>query len=305
MRLITYSHDDVSSIGLEVDAGILNLPNFASVFASEYNLTDEGFPSKMIDFLQSYSGINKARELCEKYTELPEDKRPNQISQDTVKYKAPIRRPGKIIALGLNYKDHIEETGREVPDFPVIFGKFPSSIANPNEEIPIPEITDQLDWEVELGIVVGRNCKNATEDDALNYVAGYTIVNDLSARDLQNSDGQWIRGKSLDGLCPMGPCIVTTDELGAAANLEMYTKVNGVTKQKSTTANLLFGVPEIVSYLSKSFTLEPGDVIATGTPSGVGFARDPPEFLKPGDEMELYVEGIGTLRNKIVAKNPA
>ncbi|MFO7837032.1 MAG: fumarylacetoacetate hydrolase family protein [Candidatus Thorarchaeota archaeon] len=299
---MSYSLNGVSSIGLELNAGILNLPEIASRFGREYQLTEKGFPRDMMKLLQSESGIDMADELEKKYNELSEDEKLNLISRDHINYEAPIHRPGKIVALGLNYKDHIRETGRQVPDFPVIFAKFPSSVVNPNEEIPIPQVTDQLDWEVELGVIIGKNCKNVTEDNALDYVAGYTIINDLSARDLQHDDGQWVRGKSLDGLCPMGPCIVTVDELGSADDLKMYTKVNGVTKQDSTTGNLLFGVQEIVSYLSKSFTLEPGDVIATGTPSGVGFARDPPEFLNPGDEMELYIEGIGTLTNKIVEK---
>ncbi|MGV9168685.1 MAG: fumarylacetoacetate hydrolase family protein [Promethearchaeia archaeon] len=299
---MSYSHNGVSSIGLELDAGILDLPEIASRFGGKYQLTEKDFPRDMMKLFQSESGIGIIGELKKKYNELSEDEKPNLISRDHINLKAPIQRPGKIVALGLNYKDHIQETGRTVPDFPVIFAKFPSSVANPNEEIPIPQMTGHLDWEVELGVIIGKNCKNVTEDDALDYVAGYTIINDLSARDLQHDDGQWVRGKSLDGLCPMGPCIVTVDELGSADDLKMYTKVNGVTKQDSTTANLLFGVHEIVSYLSKFFTLEPGDVIATGTPSGVGFARDPPEFLCPGDEMELYIEGIGTLTNKIVEK---
>lgn len=300
MRLVTFSQNGASSIGLEIDDGILDLPMAVSLLDDDNHLTDEQFPSKMIDLLKMDSGVEKVREIERRYDELAEGDGPTLISWDDIEYRAPIDRPGKIVALGLNYKDHIEETGRAVPDFPVIFAKFPSSVADPDEEIPIPQVTDQLDWEVELGIVIGTNCKNVTEDDALDYVAGYTIINDLSARDLQKDDGQWIRGKSLDGLCPMGPCIVTTEELGKADNLEMYTKVNGITKQESTSANLLFSVPEIVSYLSKSFTLEAGDVIATGTPSGVGFARNPPEFLEPGDEVELYIEGIGKLRNRII-----
>lgn len=302
MRLISYYQEDTSSIGLELDSGVLDLPAIASSFGNKYSLGLDNFPQNMKEFLEQESMLDIARELWRKFNELPESQKPNLLSPGSIKCKAPIHRPGKIVALGLNYKEHIEETGREVPDFPVIFAKFPSSVVGPDEEIPIPQVTEQLDWEVELGVVIGRDCKNVNEDEALEYVAGYTIINDLSARDLQNDDGQWIRGKSLDGLCPMGPCIVTVDELGAATNLEMYTKVNGVIKQDSTTANLLFGVPEIVSYLSKSFTLEAGDVLATGTPSGVGFARDPPEFLEPGDEVELYIEGIGTLRNRIVEK---
>jgi acylpyruvate hydrolase len=216
-----------------------------------------------------------------------------------VRFVAPIRRPGKIVALGLNYRDHIEETGKEVPEFPVVFAKFPSSVIGPDEEIAIPKVSKKIDWEVELGVVIGKTCKNVAEEEAVDYVAGYTIVNDVSSRDLQRSDGQWIRAKSIDTFCPMGPCIKTADELGDASELKMHTKVNGVMKQDSNTSNLLFNVKQIISYLSKSFSLEPGDVIATGTPSGVGFARDPPEYLKSGDEVELFIEGIGYLRNKV------
>jgi len=204
------------------------------------------------------------------------------------------------MALGKNYLDHVEETGSEVPAFPVVFAKFPSSVIGPDDSIQIPEVSSKIDWEVELGVVIGKACKNVSEKKALDFVAGYTVINDVSARDLQLDDGQWVRAKSLDGFCPMGPCIVTQDELGDASNLKMHTKVNGALKQDSSTSKMMFSVPKIVSYLSNSFTLEPGDVIATGTPSGVGFVRNPPEFLKPGDKVELYIEKIGYLRNKII-----
>jgi acylpyruvate hydrolase len=222
-------------------------------------------------------------------------------TKNAIKLEAPVQRPGKIIALGLNYKDHIDETNSDVPNNPIVFAKFSSSIVGPDYQISIPKVTKKLDWEVELGVVIGKRCKEVSEKDALEYIAGYTIVNDLSARDIQRGDRQWVRGKSLDGLCPMGPCIVTTDELGDASRLKMHTKVNGVKKQESTTSNLLFNVVQIVSFLSHSFTLEPGDVIATGTPSGVGYSRDPPEFLQPGDEVEVYIEKIGYLRNKMIS----
>ena len=212
---------------------------------------------------------------------------------------APLSRPGKIVALGKNYLDHVEETDSEVPEFPIIFAKFPSSVVGPDDYISIPEVSSKIDWEVELGVVIGKTCKSVSEKKSLDFVAGYTVINDISARDLQMNDGQWVRSKSLDGFCPMGPCIVTQDELGDASNLKMHTKVNGVVKQESSTSKLIFKVPKIVSYLSNSFTLEPGDVIATGTPSGVGSARNPPEFLKNGDKVEVYIEKIGYLRNKI------
>jgi len=240
------------------------------------------------------------RQIVQRYQKTPEGERIMTRPLSAVTLEAPLSRPGKIVALGKNYLDHVEETGSEVSDFPVIFAKFPSSVIGPDDNIPIPEVSSKIDWEVELGIVIGKTCKSVSVKKSLEFIAGYTVINDLSARDLQMNDGQWVRGKSLDGFCPMGPCIVTQDELGDASKLNMHTKVNGVIKQESNTSNLIFNVPKIISYLSKSFTLEPGDVIATGTPSGVGFFRNPPEFLKAGDKVELYIEKIGYLRNKII-----
>ncbi|MBD3407406.1 MAG: FAA hydrolase family protein [Candidatus Lokiarchaeota archaeon] len=300
MRLVTYSRLGVPSIGVELEKGILDIPEAASRFGRQYHIHGHSFPHSILDLLRWDSGIEVVKQIVSSYHKTPLDEKPMLYNKSSISYEAPIQRPGKIIALGLNYRDHIEETGRDIPDFPVIFAKFPSCVVGPDTEVKVPEVTKQLDWEVELGIVMGHLTKNVEPENALDKVAGYTIINDLSARDLQHSEGQWVRGKSLDGLCPMGPSIVTTDELGDASGLRMHTKVNGVTKQESNTSNLLFGTKEIVSFLSKSFSLEPGDVIATGTPSGVGFARDPPEFLNPGDEVELYIEKIGYLRNRIV-----
>lgn len=301
MRLVTYSRMGVPSIGLELEDGILDIPETASRFGRKYHVHGHSFPTTMIDLLRWESGVEVVRQIWKSYMSAEVNERPMTYNKSNIRLEAPISRPGKIVALGLNYRDHADETGMEVPEFPVIFAKFPSSVMGPDDEIPIPKVTKKLDWEVELGVVIGRTCKNVLEEAALDYIAGYTILHDLSARDLQKSDGQWIRGKSLDGLCPLGPCIVTKDELGDASGLKMQTRVNGVIKQDSNTSNLIFGVRQIVSYLSQSFTLEPGDIIATGTPSGVGFARSPPEFLSPGDEVELYIEKIGYLRNKIIA----
>ncbi len=301
MRLVTYSRMGVPSIGLELEDGILDIPETASRFGRKYHVHGHSFPTTMIDLLRWESGVEVVRQIWKSYMSAEVNERPMTYNKSNIRLEAPISRPGKIVALGLNYRDHADETGMEVPEFPVIFAKFPSSVMGPDDEILIPKVTKKLDWEVELGVVIGRTCKNVLEEAALDYIAGYTILHDLSARDLQKGDGQWIRGKSLDGLCPLGPCIVTKDELGDASGLKMQTRVNGVIKQDSNTSNLIFGVRQIVSYLSQSFTLEPGDIIATGTPSGVGFARDPPEFLSPGDEVELYIEKIGYLRNKIIA----
>lgn len=300
MRLLTYSRLGVPSIGVEVEGGILDIPEAALHFGSTYLMNGQRFPSNMKDLLAWESGIEAVRTFADRFHKLPLADRPFTFPSNSVKIMAPILRPGKIVALGLNYKEHIEETGRETPGFPVIFAKFPSCIMNPDDVIPMPKVSDKLDWEVELAVVIGKLCKEVDEAQALDYIAGYTIINDVSARDLQREDGQWIRGKSLDGLGPLGPCIVTVDELGDGSGLTMQTRINGVLKQNSTTSLLRYGVRQIISHLSQSFTLEPGDIIATGTPSGVGFARDPPEYLKPGDEMELFIEKIGYLRNRII-----
>jgi 2-keto-4-pentenoate hydratase/2-oxohepta-3-ene-1,7-dioic acid hydratase in catechol pathway len=299
MRLVTYSRMGVPSIGVELESGILDIPDAASHFGRKYHVRGHSFPATMMDLLNWESGIDVVRQIVQRYDKTPEGERIMTRPLSSVTLDAPLSRPGKIVALGKNYLDHVEETGSEIPEFPVIFAKFPSSVIGPNDYIPIPEVSSKIDWEVELGIVIGRTCKGVSEKKSLEFVAGYTVINDISARDLQMNDGQWVRSKSLDGFCPMGPCIVTQDELGDASKLKMHTKVNGVIKQESSTSNLIFNVPKIISYLSKSFTLEPGDVIATGTPSGVGFVRNPPEFLKVGDKVEVYIEKIGYLRNKI------
>lgn len=299
MRLVTYSRMGVPSIGVELESGILDIPDAASHFGRKYHVRGHSFPTTMMDLLHWESGIDVVRQIVQRYKKTPEGERIMTRPLKAVTLEAPLSRPGKIVALGKNYLDHVEETGSEAPDFPVIFAKFPSSVIGPDDYIPIPKVSSKIDWEVELGVVIGKTCRNVSKKKSLDFVAGYTVINDVSARDLQMNDGQWIRGKSLDGFCPMGPCIVTEDELGDASKLKMHTKVNGVIKQESSTSNLIFNVPKIISYLSKSFTLEPGDVIATGTPSGVGFVREPPEFLKAGDQVELYIEKIGYLRNKI------
>ncbi|MFW9812234.1 MAG: fumarylacetoacetate hydrolase family protein [Candidatus Thorarchaeota archaeon] len=289
----------VPSIGVELESGILDIPDAASHFGRKYHVRGHSFPSTMLELLQWSAGISVVSQIIDRYEKTPEEERLMTYPLDSVTLEAPISRPGKIVALGKNYLDHVEETGSEVPAFPVVFTKFSSSVIGPNDPIVIPKVSSMIDWEVELGVVIGKSCKDVSEEQSLDYVAGYTIIHDVSARDIQLGDGQWVRGKSLDTFCPMGPCIVTCDELGNASGLSMYTKVNGETKQNSSTSNLIYKVEQIVSFLSKSFTLEPGDVIASGTPSGVGFVRDPPEFLKPDDSVEMYIEKIGYLRNPV------
>ena len=219
---------------------------------------------------------------------------------------APPLRPGKIVAIGLNYLDHVRETGMEAPERPLVFTKFPSSVIGPGEAIEIdPALTQRVDWEVELAVVVGRRARRLDPATALDCVFGYTVANDVSARDVQFSDGQWVRGKSLDTFCPLGPVVVTGDELGDPQRLRLRTIVNGETVQDSSTAEMIFGVAELLAFCSASFTLEPGDVLLTGTPWGCGEFMDPKRSLQPGDVVETEVEGIGRLRNPVVAAPPA
>lgn len=214
---------------------------------------------------------------------------------------APLR-PRNIVAIGLNYADHIKETGMEAPQRPLVFGKFTSSVIGPGDDIRVDgSLTSQVDWEVELAVVIGRTARRLPLQDALDAVFGYTVANDVSARDLQFSDGQWTRGKSLDTFCPLGPAVVTPDELGDPQSLALRTRVNGELVQDSSTAEMVFGVAELISFCSHSFTLEAGDVLLTGTPWGCGAFMDPPRFLAPGDVVETEVEGIGTLRNVVRA----
>jgi 2-keto-4-pentenoate hydratase/2-oxohepta-3-ene-1,7-dioic acid hydratase in catechol pathway len=214
---------------------------------------------------------------------------------------APILRPPKIVAIGLNYRDHAAESNMEIPTEPLVFAKFPSSIAGPFDPIHAhTDLTERLDYEVELGVVIGKLARKLSPENALGYVFGYTVVNDLSARDLQFADKQWVRAKSLDSHCPVGPWIITRDEIPDPGKLRLGCDVNGVRLQDSSTEHLVFGVPELISRLSYSFTLEPGDLIITGTPAGVGFARKPPVYLKPGDVVKTWIEGIGELENTVV-----
>jgi len=212
----------------------------------------------------------------------------------------PLKTPSKIVCVGLNYHDHCRETGIAAPERPLIFAKFPSSLVGPDAAIEWPdELTEQVDWEAELAVVIGRRIKRASEREALDAIFGYTAANDVSARDLQFADQQWVRAKSLDTFCPLGPVIVTPDEFGDPQDKRLLARVNGETMQDSTTAEMIFGVAEIVSFLSQACTLEPGDLILTGTPWGVGGFRDPPVFLKPGDSVEIEVEGVGVLANNV------
>lgn len=215
-----------------------------------------------------------------------------------IKLAAPVNRPGKIIAIGLNYAEHAAEGKRDNPEQPLIFAKFPNSIIGCNENITwSSKITKKVDFEAELAVVIGERTSSCTTDEALSKVLGYTCGNDVSARDLQFGDKQWVRGKSLDSFCPLGPWLVTADEIKDPQTLAIRSRLNGKIMQESNTANMIFPVAKLVSYLSHHFTLEPGDLIMTGTPSGVGVFREPQVFMQDGDIIEIEIEGIGILKN--------
>jgi 2-keto-4-pentenoate hydratase/2-oxohepta-3-ene-1,7-dioic acid hydratase in catechol pathway len=215
---------------------------------------------------------------------------------------APVE-PPKVVAIGLNYLDHIRESGAEPPPKPLVFAKFPSSIVGPEHPIRLPQaITERVDWEVELAVVIGERARAVAPEDALDHVFGYTVANDVSARDLQFADGQWVRAKSIDTFCPIGPVIVTADEIPDPQVLRLTTRVNGELMQDSTTGLMVFDVATLISFCSHSFTLEPGDVILTGTPWGCGEFMDPKRSLAPGDVVECEIEGIGLLRNPVTAE---
>jgi len=212
----------------------------------------------------------------------------------------PIERPGKIICVGLNYRDHAEEQGVALPEAPLLFAKWGNALIGPGEPIVIPPVVTKCDYEAELGVVIGQRVRDVSVENALEAVAGYICVNDVSARDLQFADGQWTRGKSPDTFCPVGPLVPAADVPDPHA-LTIRALLNGDVVQDSSTANLVFGVDEVISYASQTATLEEGDLILTGTPAGVGIFRDPPRLLQPGDSITIEIDGVGSLTNPVVA----
>ncbi len=219
---------------------------------------------------------------------------------------APVYRPGKIVCIGLNYAEHARESGMEPPKEPVIFFKAASSLSGPNDDVVIPKGSNKTDWEVELAVVIGKKASYVSKENAMDYVAGYCLHNDYSEREYQlERGGQWVKGKSCDTFAPLGPFLATKDEIADPNNLRLWLKVNGETMQDGNTSDFIFDIPTVVSYLSQFMTLEAGDVISTGTPKGVGLGFDPPRYLKPGDVVELGIDGLGTSKQTMKAWEPA
>ena len=219
---------------------------------------------------------------------------------DNERIGPPVHRPGKLVCIGLNYKDHAEESKMELPSEPIIFFKATSAIVGPNDDLLLPRGSEKTDWEVELAVVISKKATYVSEDEAMDYVAGYLLHNDYSERAFQlERSGQWVKGKSCDTFAPLGPYLVTPDEIEDVHHLSLWLKVNGETKQDGNTANLIFNIPYLISYLSQFMSLLPGDIISTGTPAGVGLGLRPPQYLKDGDVVELGIEGLGTSQQRI------
>lgn len=216
-----------------------------------------------------------------------------------VRLTSPVNRPSKIICLGKNYAEHAKEGGFDKPDKPLLFCKAPSALSGPFDPIVLPKSSGQIDWEVELAVIIGKTCKRISRTNAMEHIAGFTVMNDVSARDAQFGDGQWFRGKSFDTFAPIGPVLITPDEINDINNLQLSTRVDGVLMQDGNTADLIFDIPFLIEYISKDMTLNPGDIISTGTPSGVGIFRNPPIVLKPGNVVECRIEAIGSIINPV------
>jgi 2-keto-4-pentenoate hydratase/2-oxohepta-3-ene-1,7-dioic acid hydratase in catechol pathway len=226
------------------------------------------------------------------------------LDPTAVRLHAPLPRPGKIICVGLNYLDHCREQGIDPPAYPMLFSKFSNAVSDPGQTVVRPTATERLDLECELAVVIGRRAKSVSPGEAVEHVFGYTILNDVTMRDLQREDGQWLRAKGSDGFAPMGPAVVTRDEIPDPQRLRLGSSVNGERWQASTTAEMVFDVATVISFASRTITLEPGDLIATGTPAGVGHFQDPPRYLRHGDVMRCEIEGIGEIENPIADEVP-
>ncbi len=279
MKLIRWINGNKTSTGV-----IINDEYFdTSSFGEDYN--EQFFENEGLDRLQKFVESN--------------DGKLAKLSKD-IGLASPVARPSKIVCIGLNYADHAKETNAQIPKEPIIFFKSTTALTGPNDDVIIPKNSKKTDWEVELAVVIGKRASYVEESEALNYVAGYCLHNDLSEREFQlERNGQWVKGKSCDTFAPVGPFLATQDEIADVNNLKLWLKLNGQTMQDGTTANLIFKIPFLISYLSQFMTLLPGDIISTGTPAGVGLGMNPQVYLKPGDVVELGIDGLGISKQNI------
>mgnify|MGYP005858740443 CR=1 FL=1 len=305
MRLLTFIVDGTSRLGLAVNGQIVDLALAYAAIPAAQREGPAALPSEMVAFLQAGDPAMQAARQVERgiqrgaLTVGPNGEKV-VYGKNEVRIAAPIARPGKIICLGLNYADHIAETGAQKPNAPILFAKFANAIIGPGEAIRLPRASQAVDYEAEMAFVIGKTARRVPLEAAYEYVAGYMNFNDVSARDLQRETSQWLRGKGADTFAPTGPYLVTRDEVPDPQTLDVRLWLNGQLMQNSNTKHLIFNVPFLVHHISKTMTLEPGDIVATGTPDGVGFARKPPVLLKEGDVVRIEIGNLGVLENPVV-----
>jgi 2-keto-4-pentenoate hydratase/2-oxohepta-3-ene-1,7-dioic acid hydratase in catechol pathway len=290
MKLVTFIKDGQQALGIKVDAGIVD----AAKAGLPWDVMDviEGGAEKVAELERVIGGLDLSSESG------------LLLDEASLEWGPCVTKPNKIICVGLNYRKHAEETNAPIPEYPILFNKFNNTLTGHLKSVAVPKVTEKLDYEAELVVVIGKKTKDVAKEKALEHVFGYACVNDLSARDLQLRTQQWLLGKTCDDFSPLGPYLVTADEVGNPNNLEMKTTVNGEVRQHSNTSDMIFYVDEIVSYISRHMTLVPGDIILTGTPEGVVLGL-PPElqaYLKPGDEVTIEIEKLGSLTNRFIAE---
>jgi acylpyruvate hydrolase len=296
MKLVTYESDAKWRAGIMVDDNVVDATVAATVAAIDFET--ESISNRQIVQLSPHQRAKL--ESAAQDVAVAKSSDLAVFAKERARLGPPIPDPEKIICLGLNYKSHAEETGLKPPEVPILFSKYRNALTGPTSPILLPGVSEEIDYEAELAVVIGKRSKNIAAAEALDCVAGYMALNDVSARDLQFRSGQWLSGKSLDTFAPCGPALVI-DEIDDPQNLNISACVNGQVLQHSNTGNMIFSVAETIAYISQLMTLQPGDIIATGTPEGVGFKRTPPIFLHEGDIVEVEIEGIGKLRNPVSA----
>ena len=294
MKIVSYEHESGIRGGVLVEDTVYDL----ELLLQGSSQAVHGAISSVREFLELYG--DRLEAISSEIENLAgQDPEAHVGARRYVRLTTPVPDPSKVLCIGLNYKDHVAETGRAFPAYPDVFAKFASTMVGPEDEIGGARVSENLDFEGELAVVIGRKASEVTEEEALGYVAALAPLNDVTARDMQYRGTQWLAGKAVDGSTPWGPALVTLDEVGDPQNLDLTTRVNGIEVQRSNTGYQIFSIARIVSYLSSFLTLEPGDVIATGTPQGIGAKRNPPVWLEPGDTVEIEIDKVGLLRNTV------
>lgn len=303
MKLVNYkvkNHSDPFRIGFIVDDGVYDIQTSYRSFLDHNGINNPDLPADPSAFFsQGLEAIEKAQKAYQ-YININSLHKLHIYKAEEVIFGPPNPKPEKIICVGLNYADHVKEMHNEIQEYPVLFSKFNNSLIGPHDPIEKTPLTNQLDYEVELVVVIGKEASKVKQKDAYQYIAGYTIGNDISARDLQKRTPQWLQGKSLDQSTPIGPWVVSADEISNLEDMNIRSFVNEELRQQSNTRHFIFNIPYLIEFISHLITLKPGDLIFTGTPDGVGMGMNPPRFLNVGDTVTLEIDGIGVLENKIV-----